>query len=66
MVKYIYPYFLRSTYSSRFMDLIRRDVFRTEVLCMVKHWAKVSEKGITERKSVKIENLYFNAHLISI
>ena len=28
-----------------------------------KHWAKVSKRGITERKRAKIENSYFNAHL---
>ena len=28
-----------------------------------KYWAKVSKRGITERKSVKIENPYLNAHL---
>ena len=28
-----------------------------------KHWAKVSKRGITERKKVKIENPYLNAHL---
>ena len=28
-----------------------------------KHWAKVSKRGITERKRAKIENPYLNAHL---
>ena len=28
-----------------------------------KHWAKVSKKGIKERKRAKIENPYLNAHL---
>ena len=28
-----------------------------------KHWAKVSKRGITERKRGKIENHYLNAHL---
>ena len=28
-----------------------------------KHWAKVSKRGITERKSAKIGNPYLNAHL---
>ena len=28
-----------------------------------KHWAKVSKRGITERKRAKIENSYLNAHL---
>ena len=28
-----------------------------------KHWAKVSKRGITERKMAKIENPYLNAHL---
>ena len=28
-----------------------------------KLWAKVSKRGITERKRVKIENPYLNAHL---
>ena len=28
-----------------------------------KHWAKVSKRGITERKSIKIKNPYLNAHL---
>ena len=28
-----------------------------------KHWAKVSERGITERKKPKIEKPYLNAHL---
>ena len=28
-----------------------------------KYWAKVSKKGITERKRAKIENPYLNAHL---
>ena len=28
-----------------------------------KYWAKVSERGITERKRAKIENPYLNAHL---
>ena len=27
------------------------------------HWAKVSKRGITERKRAKIENPYLNAHL---
>ena len=27
-----------------------------------KHWAKVSKRGITERKKDKIENPYLNAH----
>ena len=36
MVKHLYPYFLRSPYSSSFMDLILRfDVLWTEVLQMV-------------------------------
>ena len=26
------------------------------------HWAKVSKRGITERKMAKIENPYVNAH----
>ena len=30
---------------------------------MLKFWAKVSKRGITERKRVKIENPYLNAHL---
>ena len=28
-----------------------------------KYWAKVSKRGITERKGAKIENPYLNAHL---
>ena len=28
-----------------------------------KFWAKVSKRGITERKRAKIENPYLNAHL---
>ena len=28
-----------------------------------KYWAKVSKRGITERKRAKIENPYLNAHL---
>ena len=28
-----------------------------------KHWAKVSKRGITERKRAKTENSYLNAHL---
>ena len=28
-----------------------------------KHWAKVSKRGITERKRLIIENAYLNAHL---
>ena len=28
-----------------------------------KHWAKVSKRGITERKRAKIENPCLNAHL---
>ena len=28
-----------------------------------KHWAKVSKRGITERKRAKTENPYLNAHL---
>ena len=28
-----------------------------------KYWAKVSKRGITERKRAKIENPYINAHL---
>ena len=28
-----------------------------------KHWAKVSKRGITDRKRAKIENPYLNAHL---
>ena len=28
-----------------------------------KYWAKVSKRGITERKRDKIENPYLNAHL---
>ena len=28
-----------------------------------KHWAKVSKRGISERKRAKIENPYLNAHL---
>ena len=28
-----------------------------------KRWAKVSKRGITERKRAKIENLNLNAHL---
>ena len=28
-----------------------------------KHWAKVSKRGIIERKRAKIENPYLNAHL---
>ena len=28
-----------------------------------KYWAKVSKRGITKRKSAKIENPYLNAHL---
>ena len=28
-----------------------------------KHWAKVSKRGITERKRAKIENPDLNAHL---
>ena len=28
-----------------------------------KYWAKVSIRGITERKRAKIENPYLNAHL---
>ena len=28
-----------------------------------KHWAKVSKRGITERKRAKIENAYLDAHL---
>ena len=28
-----------------------------------KYWAKVSKRGITERKRAKIENLYLNVHL---
>ena len=28
-----------------------------------KHWAKESERGITERKRAKIENPYLNAYL---
>ena len=28
-----------------------------------KHWAKVSKRGITERKRAKIENPHLNAHL---
>ena len=28
-----------------------------------KYWAKVSKRGITERKKAKIENPYLNAHL---
>ena len=28
-----------------------------------KYWAKVSKRGITERKRVKMENSYLNAHL---
>ena len=28
-----------------------------------KHWAKVSKRGITERKRAKIKNPYLNAHL---
>ena len=28
-----------------------------------KHWAKVTARGITERKGAKIENSYLNAHL---
>ena len=28
-----------------------------------KHWAKVSKRGITEKKRAKIENTYLNAHL---
>ena len=28
-----------------------------------KYWAKVSNRGITERKRAKIENPYLNAHL---
>ena len=27
------------------------------------HWAKVSKRGITERRGAKIENPYLNAHL---
>ena len=27
------------------------------------HWAKVSKRGITDRKRAKIENTYLNAHL---
>ena len=27
------------------------------------HWAKVSKRGITDRKSTKTENYYLNAHL---
>ena len=29
-----------------------------------KQWAKVSKRGITERKRAKIENPYLNAHLL--
>ena len=29
----------------------------------VGYWAKVSKRGITERKRAKIENPYLNAHL---
>ena len=28
-----------------------------------KYWAKVSKRGISERKRAKIENPYLNAHL---
>ena len=28
-----------------------------------KYWAKVLKRGMTERKRVKIENPYLNAHL---
>ena len=28
-----------------------------------KYWAKVSKRGITEKKRAKIENPYLNAHL---
>ena len=28
-----------------------------------KYWAKVSKRGITERKKAKIENPFLNAHL---
>ena len=28
-----------------------------------KYWAKVSKRGITERKRAKIKNPYLNAHL---
>ena len=28
-----------------------------------KYWAKVSNRGITERKRAQIENPYLNAHL---
>ena len=28
-----------------------------------KHWAKVSKRGMTERKRAKAENPYLNAHL---
>ena len=28
-----------------------------------KYWAKVSKRGITERKRIKIENPYLNAYL---
>ena len=28
-----------------------------------KYWAKVSKRGITEKKRDEIENLYLNAHL---
>ena len=42
MVKCEYPYFLRSSYSSSFKDLIKRfDVLGTEVLRM----AKIGQKN---------------------
>ena len=54
------PYFLRSTISPTFMDLIYRfDVLRTERQTD----GQYKKRGITEKKGAKIESPYLNAHL---